>query len=130
MKLVDKMVWMLVFLGSAVHAEGVPERNTTEITIPGQGAVVIKNGKADLSGLKGSSVTTDKNGNSTVNIGKGNQVANESGTVDGKKVPNSKKIAGPKGDSDEAFWGKGGFWGKGDDADNGARPLSSPQRDR
>ena len=58
-------------------------------------------------------ITTDQNGNTTVNIGKGNEVSNESGTVDGKKWVNTKKVDGPKGDSDEAFWGKGGFWGNG-----------------
>jgi len=40
----------------------------------------------------------------------------ESGTVDGKKWVNTKKVEAPKGDSDEAFWGKGGFWGNGKSA--------------
>ena len=66
--------------------------------------------------MKTPRVTVDENGNRTVNVGKGNQVSNESGTIDGKKVPNSKKIAAPKSDADEAFWGKGGFWGNGGSA--------------
>ena len=98
----QKLVFLVVVSFCAnVQAEVMP-----------QGVVQIKNGKADLSEAKGATVTTDKNGNSTVNVGKGNQVANESGTVDGKKVTPTKKIASPKGDADEAFWGKGGFWGE------------------
>ena len=58
-------------------------------------------------------VYTDKDGNTAVNIGSNNQVANESGTVNGKKWKNNAKVAAPKDDADEAFWGKGGFWGHG-----------------
>jgi hypothetical protein len=61
-------------------------------------------------------VYTDKDGNTTVNIGSNNQVANESGTVDGKKWKNNSKVDPPKDDADEAFWGKGGFWGHGKQA--------------
>ncbi len=74
-----------------------------------------KNGKS-AAAAPGAVVQTDKNGNTTVNIGSNNQVANESGNVDGKKWTNSKKVDGPKNDADEAFWGKGGFWGNGDKA--------------
>jgi hypothetical protein len=77
-------------------------------------AVDVKKPQAPAS--KEAVITTDKNGNTTVNIGKGNEVSNESGTVDGKKWVNTKKVEGPKGDSDEAFWGKGGFWGNGKSA--------------
>ena len=76
-----------------------------------QSARIQLNKKSEAGDSTESSVTTDKNGNVTINVGKGNEVANESGTIDGKKVTNSKKIPGPKNDADEAFWGKGGFWG-------------------
>ena len=72
--------------------------------------------KLQVPASKEAVITTDKNSNTTVNIGSGNEVANESGTVDGKKWVNTKKVDGSKGDSDEAFWGKGGFWGNGKSA--------------
>ena len=102
MKRFHKMVFLVV-VSCCVNAQAV---------VMHQGVEQIKNGKADSSELKGATVTMDENGNSTVNVGKGNKVANESGTVDGKKVTPTKKIASPKGDADEAFWGKGGFWGE------------------
>ncbi len=45
-------------------------------------------------------ITSEKNGKTTVNMGTGNEVANESDTVDGKKWVNTKKVDGLKGDSD------------------------------
>ena len=90
-------------------------------SLQSQGQDTRKNGevsksKPEVTAPKGAVVDTDKNGNTTINSGKGNQVSNESGTVDGKKWINTKKPDSVKGDSDEAFWGKGGFWGNGGSA--------------